>query len=118
MTPFPQVLPPSAELTPDGHLAIGGCDVVELASRFGTPLVIYDEGLLRATAREFVRTLAAAAPDSEVVYEKFKSKFGITKLKDLPADQKVAAEMWLDATGQLTPSGAAKPEETEVDPFE
>ncbi len=80
MTPFPQVLPPSAELTPDGHLAIGGCDVVELASRFGTPLVIYDEGLLRATAREFLATLAAAAPDSEVVYAS-KAYWGLAMLR-------------------------------------
>ena len=25
-----------------GHLTIGGCDAVDLAHRFGTPLVVYD----------------------------------------------------------------------------
>ena len=26
-----------------GHLEIGGCDCVELAHEFGTPLYVYDE---------------------------------------------------------------------------
>ncbi|MDI3256174.1 MAG: diaminopimelate decarboxylase [Kyrpidia sp.] len=36
-----------------GHLEIGGCDTVELAKRFGTPLYVFDEALLRETCREF-----------------------------------------------------------------
>ena len=31
-----------------GHLEIGGCDCVELAHEFGTPLYVYDEDYLRA----------------------------------------------------------------------
>lgn len=31
-----------------GHLEIGGCDTVELARRFGTPLYVMDEALIRA----------------------------------------------------------------------
>ncbi|MCL6637093.1 MAG: diaminopimelate decarboxylase [Alicyclobacillus sp.] len=37
----------------EGHLWIGGCDTVELARRFGTPLFVYDEALIRTKAREF-----------------------------------------------------------------
>ena len=34
-----------------GHLEIGGCDVVDLAREFGTPLFIYDEQTLRDQCR-------------------------------------------------------------------
>jgi len=37
---------------PDGHLAVGGVDVLELAERFGTPLFVYDETHLRSRCRE------------------------------------------------------------------
>ena len=47
-----------------GELAIAGVPSSTLAERFGTPLVVYCEETLRATARE-VRT---AVPDASVVY--------------------------------------------------
>lgn len=50
----PQTLSPNQSLTPitaqvntAGHLQIGGCDVVQLAEQFGTPLYIVDEQTLR-----------------------------------------------------------------------
>jgi diaminopimelate decarboxylase len=48
------LLPETAEVAPSGHLIIGGCDVVDLAEEFGTPLFIYDEEHLRARCREAV----------------------------------------------------------------
>ena len=68
MTTLAQVLPPSAATTPEGHLAIGGCDVVQLAEEHGTPLVLYDEGALRDAARSYVEAFRAHAADAEVVY--------------------------------------------------
>lgn len=68
MQPLSQVLPPSATTTPEGHLSIGGCDVVALAEEFGTPLVIYDGGLLRDTMRRYVTAFKAHDPDAEVIY--------------------------------------------------
>lgn len=35
------------------HLRIGGCDAVQLAQQFGTPLIVYDEQLMRETIRAF-----------------------------------------------------------------
>ncbi len=53
--PLPQhLLPDSATVDADGHLHIGGCDVLALAERFGTPLFVYDEAHLRARCREAV----------------------------------------------------------------
>ncbi|MEO2105819.1 MAG: diaminopimelate decarboxylase, partial [Actinomycetota bacterium] len=37
-----------------GQLVIGGCDTLELAAEFGTPLFVYDEDHLRARARDAV----------------------------------------------------------------
>jgi diaminopimelate decarboxylase len=50
---------PEAASVHDGRLAIGGCDVIELAREFGTPAYVVAEDDLRARAREFVRALAA-----------------------------------------------------------
>jgi diaminopimelate decarboxylase len=44
------LLPDTASVTADGHLVLGGCDVVQLAARFGTPLYVYDEATIRARA--------------------------------------------------------------------
>lgn len=53
--PIPQrLLPDTAELADHGHLRIGGCDLVDLAAEFGTPLFVYDEAHLRARCREAV----------------------------------------------------------------
>ncbi len=48
-----RLLPENHELV-DGRLQIGGCDVIELAEEFGTPLFVYDEAHLRARCREAV----------------------------------------------------------------
>ena len=45
---FVPILPRTAGATPQGHLTIGGCDAVELAREFGTPLYVFDEVELRA----------------------------------------------------------------------
>ncbi len=59
-----------------GHLVIGGCDVVELAKTYGTPLYILDEQLIRANCRQYADTLAELYPDFEVIYA---SKAFLTK---------------------------------------
>ncbi|MEY4130062.1 MAG: diaminopimelate decarboxylase [Actinomycetota bacterium] len=48
------LLPETAAVQSNGHLSIGGCDVVELAAEFGTPLFVYDEEHLRRRCREAV----------------------------------------------------------------
>jgi len=53
------LLPDTATVDRNGHLAIGGCDVSDLATEFGTPLFVYDEDHLRRRCREAV----AAFPD-------------------------------------------------------
>ncbi len=77
-----QVLPPSASVTADGNLSIGGCDLVALAEEFGTPLVIYDEHHLRATARAYVAAYSELGIDADVIYAS-KAYFGLGVLRIL-----------------------------------
>ena len=62
------VFPRTAEVTADGHLAIGGCDAVDLAKEFGTPLYVFDEEELRSTCREYREAFASRYEQSAVVY--------------------------------------------------
>ena len=53
--PLPRhLLPDTAEIGPDGNTALGGCDLVDLANQWGTPLFVYDEDHLRSRCREAV----------------------------------------------------------------
>jgi diaminopimelate decarboxylase len=62
MSPVPRsLLPDAAEVSLDGHLSIAGCDVLELAEEFGTPLFVYDEAHIRARCREAIAAFGAGA---------------------------------------------------------
>lgn len=50
----PHLLPDNASIGPGGQLLIAGCDTLELAAKFGTPLFVYDEAHLRGRCREAV----------------------------------------------------------------
>src|SRR5438093_3494832 len=51
-----------------GHLEIGGCDTVELARRFGTPLYVMDEALIRQNCRDYLAAFRARYPRVEVSF--------------------------------------------------
>lgn len=53
------LLPENSAVDSDGRLSIAGCDVVDLAAEYGTPLFVYDEDHIRSRCREAV----AAFPD-------------------------------------------------------
>src|SRR5512145_2605030 len=60
--PLPRhLLPDNAEIGADGRLSIAGCDLVELAAEFGTPLFVYDEQHLRSRCREAVAAFPGGA---------------------------------------------------------
>ncbi len=53
--PLPSyLLPESATVDGSGRMSVGGCDLVDLADEFGTPLFVYDEDHLRSRCREAV----------------------------------------------------------------
>ena len=52
--PIPRYLLPDNHDVSQGRLSIGGCDLIELAGAFGTPLFVYDEEHLRDRCRQAV----------------------------------------------------------------
>jgi diaminopimelate decarboxylase len=62
------LFPLTAEVNNQGHLCIGGCDVVDLANEFGTPLYLFDESTLRHKCREFKDEFDKYYPDTLVIY--------------------------------------------------
>ena len=58
------VLPIGSRVNERGHLEVGGCDVVEVASEFGTPAYIYAEDDIRSRARSYLDAFEAQGVDS------------------------------------------------------
>ena len=61
------LLPDTADVSPEGHLRLDGCDLVQLAAEFGTPLYLYDEATIRNRARAYRDGLRAAYPGASLV---------------------------------------------------
>jgi diaminopimelate decarboxylase len=56
-SPNQQLLPLTAQVNPQQHLEIGGCDVVELVQKFGSPLYILDETTFRVACQHYRQAL-------------------------------------------------------------
>ncbi|MGZ4311025.1 MAG: diaminopimelate decarboxylase [Solirubrobacteraceae bacterium] len=85
------VYPLGSRVNERGHLELGGCDAVELAREFGTPVYVVVEDDLRARARAFADALAARHPDSDVL---FASKaFPCTAVYRVLADEGLACDV-------------------------
>lgn len=52
------MLPEHLKVNEEGHLEIGGCDTVDLAEQFGTPLYVLDENLIRRICRDYKDSFA------------------------------------------------------------
>lgn len=66
--PYAHVLPRTAAISPAGRVSVGGCDLRDLATEFGTPLYVFDEGDFRATCREFRAEFEGRWPGTRVAY--------------------------------------------------
>lgn len=51
-----------------GHLILGGVDAVELAHKYGTPLVVYDVEEIRKTIQQFKQSFEASGLKYEISY--------------------------------------------------
>ncbi len=63
-----KLFPAKSAVNDKGHLVIGGCDTVELAAEFGTPLYVFDELSLRQKCAEFRQEFSQSYADSLVIY--------------------------------------------------
>jgi diaminopimelate decarboxylase len=62
------LFPLMTKVNEQAHLIIGGCDVVDLVSEFGTPLYLFDESTLRHRCCEFKDEFCKYHPDTLVIY--------------------------------------------------
>ena len=62
------MLPDTAGRSAAGNLSVGGCDLVDLAGRFGTPLYVFDEATIRTRLRAYRRAVRGWAPGGDVLY--------------------------------------------------
>ena len=86
------VLPRTAEVR-DGHLFIGGVDMVELARTEGTALYVFDEEDLRFRMDEYKRAFGARIGRFEIVYAS--KAFQNKEMVRLCAEK----GLWLDISG-------------------
>jgi diaminopimelate decarboxylase len=77
-----------------GHLEIGGCDVVDLAHEFGTPLFIYDEQTVRDQCRAYHAAFGKLTDLYEIVYAS--KAFSCRAMADLIAQEDLSLDV---ATG-------------------
>ena len=84
------VLPATAEVR-DGHLFIGGVDMVELAREQGTALYVFDEADIRGRLRAYRENFQSRYPNSEIIYA---SKAFINKeMVRIVADEEVSLDV-------------------------
>jgi len=62
------LFPRNAAINTAGHLTVGGCDAIDLANEFGTPLYVFDEEMLRYQCQEFIDRFGSRYPDTIVCY--------------------------------------------------
>jgi diaminopimelate decarboxylase len=56
------------KINASGHLEIGGCDSAELAARFGTPLYVMDEDLIRSNCQSYIKSFSSKYPNSKIAF--------------------------------------------------
>jgi diaminopimelate decarboxylase len=83
--------PIGSRLADDGRLELGGCDALDLAREFGTPVIVVSEDDIRARVRAFKQAFAARTDDFEV---HFASKaFACTAVLRLMASEGLACDV-------------------------
>ncbi|HEX5763060.1 MAG TPA: diaminopimelate decarboxylase [Solirubrobacterales bacterium] len=62
------VYPAGSRIGANGHLEIGGCDLVELAAELGTPAYVYAEDDMRARARAYREAFERRTDEFEILF--------------------------------------------------
>ncbi|MCY0877062.1 MAG: diaminopimelate decarboxylase [Firmicutes bacterium] len=58
----------TSRITPGGELSIGGVNTTELIERFGTPLIVYDEELIRSQMRAYMEPFKGRNMPHRIAY--------------------------------------------------
>jgi len=62
------ILPLTGSINKLGHLEVGGCDVIDLAKKYGTPLYVLDEKDIRERCGRYRSLFKSKYPNSEVIF--------------------------------------------------
>src|SRR5660397_262026 len=62
------IYPSNSRHNSAGHLEVDGCDGVELAEHYGTPLIFYEEKTIRDQCRRLEQGFSRRTDDYEVIY--------------------------------------------------
>ncbi len=60
--------PVTTEINTHGHMVVGGCDTIDLAKEYGTPLYVFDEETLRSRCKQYVEAFQQTGLDFEIIY--------------------------------------------------
>ena len=63
-----EIFPLSAGVNEQARLSLGGIDVVDLMTEYGSPLYVFDEATLRGMCREFIEEFNSRYAKSRVLY--------------------------------------------------
>lgn len=63
-----RLFPLTATINNAGHMEIGGCDCVDLISKFGSPLYVFDDYTIRTKCRIFIKEFTARYANSSIIY--------------------------------------------------
>jgi diaminopimelate decarboxylase len=102
------VYPLGSRLNEQGRLEVGGCDVIELAKKFGTPAYVYAEDDMRARARTYLEAFRARTDRFEVIYAgkafPCTAAFALLAEEGLSADVASGGELHLALKGGVDPA--------------
>ena len=100
-------LPLTGKVDHSGHLEIGGCDVSDLAKKFGTPLYILDEKDIREKCRSYKNLFKSKYPNSDIIYaSKALSTVGLLKIiadEELGVDVSSGGELFTALKAGFSP---------------
>lgn len=92
--PLPRYLLSDTAAIDGGRLSIGGCDTLELAAEFGTPLFIYDEEHLRARCREAVGAFGEGVAYATKAFL-CQAMAGLAHSEGMHLDVATGGELWI-----------------------
>jgi diaminopimelate decarboxylase len=106
-TALSHAYPLGARVNERGHLEVGGCDIVEIAERYGTPAYVYAEDDMRARARAYVEAFESHTDDFEVIYASkalpVTAAYRVMAEEGLSVDVASGGELYLALKGGFDP---------------
>src|SRR3954470_13404101 len=106
-TVLSQAYPLGTTINECGHLEVGGCDLIDLAERHGTPAYVYAEDDMRARARTYVEAFASRTDDFEVIYASkalpITAAYRVMAEEGLSVDVASGGELYLALKGGVAP---------------